>query len=237
MCNFFSFAVTKDGKILALLGEERKEVYEQGKHPDSHSVICDYYGVSEDECWKFDLDLTPEKWGQLVSGKAKLAQVVERAYDGGLPYEDFPFEYLVKVVKWLQEEAIPEIEKLGCIYFGGKLIQEKVFAKENWNTQFKSILWELPKEVTFQELIDQLDIEPTRRGWGHYIKYVDDERNHIRMTLRKPQLESEPYFRYIACQYWIHEWKEYNPETAKVEERREYRMSIVPVYIPVKIIK
>lgn len=118
MCKFFSFAVTKNGEILHFLGEERRNIVQEGGNPDSHSYICDYFRVNEDETWKFDLNFCPNSLRDFQNMSIKeLKEFVESVYDGGLPFSEFPLSFLVKVVEFLDSHR-NEILELGQELFG-----------------------------------------------------------------------------------------------------------------------
>ena len=48
MCNFFSFVMDKQDNIYYLDKEQRKECVGTYNNPDSHSFICEFYHLNED---------------------------------------------------------------------------------------------------------------------------------------------------------------------------------------------
>lgn len=57
MCRFFSFIQNKDGDF-AYLGKDERGLRKVKEHPDSHSVIADYFRWNVDEVNKFEVDIT-----------------------------------------------------------------------------------------------------------------------------------------------------------------------------------
>lgn len=112
MCYLFSFSVRKNGDILAIMDgmqgyyegkgysaavKARTEAHLAGKNPDSHSFISAYYGVNEDDTWKYEM----KKVDPIPS---TLDEVIESLqYDGGLPEGKLPLSALQSVKSWWQD--------------------------------------------------------------------------------------------------------------------------------------
>ena len=121
MCKYFSFGVSKDGRILAIIDKkEREELEKQGKNPDSHSFLAQYFKVFEDMMWKFDLDLDAEKLERFKSDMTigELREFIEKHYDGGLPLNELPLNYLVKITEFIAENKQKIIESAPCNVIG-----------------------------------------------------------------------------------------------------------------------
>jgi len=109
MCKFFSFMIDQNGKIYALLGEEREKALRQDENPDSHSYLAQYYGLDEDETWKFEvpfnkkalLDLAKCDQDKTVALVEELVNNLKNYYDGGLSLENMSLEYIDNLRNWL----------------------------------------------------------------------------------------------------------------------------------------
>jgi len=124
MCEFFSFAVRKDGTILALLGNDRMRYLEEGKNPDSHSLICEHFGVNEDDTWKFQIEMNAEDVKKLAEAPPTFQTLedLESYYDGGLDFQDFPVDYLPRVQFWLSQN-IDKIVEAGNLKYSTPLAE------------------------------------------------------------------------------------------------------------------
>ena len=164
MCEFFSFSVDKNGFVYALFGEERLKAQALGHNPDSHSYISDHFHIDEDKTWKFEIpldksdidrlceDLMPEKL------QIKDINTLAKWYDGGLPFEEFPVEYVKKVMRWICDH-LEDIKKAGLLKFShglaeqifecpGQTVIELAVARTKWQ-----LAWILAKYII-------------SKGWG-----------------------------------------------------------------------
>jgi len=122
MCDFFSFSVTKDGKVLALLGAERMRYMAQGQNPDSHSLISEHFKVNEDDTFKFEIGMNAEDVKKLAEAPLTFETVeeLEKYYDGGIDFKLFPLEGLSLIQNWLKENQ-EQIVEAGKLKFGATL--------------------------------------------------------------------------------------------------------------------
>jgi len=130
MCDFFSFSVTKDGKVLALLGAERMRYMAQGQNPDSHSLISEHFGINEDDTFKFEIGMNAEDVRKLVEAPLTFETVeeLEKYYDGGIDFKLFPLEGLSFIQNWLKENQ-EQIIEAGKLKFGATL-QKMILVNE-----------------------------------------------------------------------------------------------------------
>ncbi len=232
MCEYFSFLVDDQGQCYALLGQEREEVIKKGGNPDSHSEIASYYGLDEDKCWKFDLQLSFDEWKRLLQGEALTTiKVLKDCYDGGRALEEMTIPITQKVQQWLadNEKAIMEAGKLK---FEAERLQELVFGGSDpeWN---RSFIIALNRARTLQEVINELNLTETRKGWGNYLYYSgSDEEKPIRIIFRDPSGLGN--ITHLAVQRWVHKYARFNKETDQVEIFEERRVNIIPSSIPIK---
>ena len=228
MCEYFSFLVDDQGQCYALLGQEREKIIEKGGNPDSHSEIASYYGIDEDKCWKFDLQLSFDEWKRLLQGEALTTiKVLKDCYDGGRALEEMTIPITQKVQQWLadNEKAIMEAGKLK---FENERLKELVFGGDEWN---KSFIVALNRARTLEEIVNKLELKEAQRGWGNYI-YRDPEGNLIRVIMRDPSGLGN--VTHLAVQRWTHRYARINKETDQVEVFEERRVNIIPSSIPIK---
>jgi len=170
MCEFLSFSVHRSGQIFCLLGEERQKALLEGNNPDSHSFISDYFHISEDETWKFEIPLDKRDIDELCQGgvpdKLRLEDVdhLRKWYDGGLPIEDMPLEVAESTIKWLCEH-LEEIKEAGLLKFSSP-VGEQIL-----NSTGQEVI-----ELSIARLRDQLAHEIAKaivgRDWGWDVERV-----------------------------------------------------------------
>jgi|GEM_PF-4270140 len=230
MCEYFSFIVDSQGNVYAILGKDREEFLANNKNPDSHSEIAEFYGISEDECWKFDLNLTYDDWKELLQGKAIAAiRALKDCYDGGKPIEELTVPIMQKIQEWLTAHE-KEILEAGKAKFQKERLQELVFGSDpEWN---RSFIIALNRARTLQEVIEELNLTEARKGWGNYLYYQEGAEKPIRVVLRDPAGIGN--VTHLAIQRWVHKYARFNQETDQVEIFEERRVNIIPSSIPIK---
>lgn len=114
MCEFLSFSITKDGRILALLGQDRVKAIESDLNPDSHSVIAEWFGVNEDDCWKYEIPISSV---DEINADGIDALLEKMKYDGGQPEGDIPLSYIRNIKSFLQQN-IKLINAVAMQHFG-----------------------------------------------------------------------------------------------------------------------
>lgn len=230
MCEYFSFMVDSQGNVYAILGKDREEFLANNKNPDSHSEIAEFYGISEDECWKFDLNIKYEEWKNLLQGKAlSTLKTLKDCYDGGKPLEELTIPIMQKIQEWLvnNEEAIVEAGKLK---FAAERLKELVFGGDKWD---RSFIIALNRARTLEQVIEELNLTKTKKGWGNYLYYSgSDEEKPIRIIFRDPSGLGN--ITHLAVQRWVHKYARFNKETEQVEIFEERRANIIPSSIPIK---
>ena len=134
MCKFFSFSVDRSGNVYAILGEDRQKALVQGQNPDSHSFISDFYGLDEDQTWKFEIPLDKGDIDILCQGRMPEKLQIEdvdtlrRWYDGGIPINEMPLDVAEATIKWICEH-LEEIKEAGRLKFSSPLA-EQIFASD-----------------------------------------------------------------------------------------------------------
>jgi hypothetical protein len=76
---------------------------------DSHSSITSYYGINDDNVWKFEF--TPKDWN---NPDYKLD--VDIIYDSGLPKDDISTSMLNKIERFLQSQEFKQIREFQVVY-------------------------------------------------------------------------------------------------------------------------
>ncbi|HDD45113.1 MAG TPA: hypothetical protein ENG63_09695 [Candidatus Desulfofervidus auxilii] len=212
MCEFFSFAVKKDGAILALLGAERTRYLAEGKNPDSHSLICEHFGVNEDDTWKFEIEMTKNDIERLTQAPLTVQTIeeLEKHYDGGIDFKEFPTDFLPRIQFWLEQNKDKIIEA-GNLKYGADLV-ETIIGKIP--AQFEVILAypRLGSQI-FSELT--VDFVPVKNKTDWYKK--DD----IRLIIK---LERENTYSRLFVSRYIHEYARVIDGTAQKFE--EYRIVV-----------
>jgi len=90
--------VSKDGKVLTILDDYvRKNLRSNFSNPDSHSVIAKYYGVNEDECWKYSIELA---WMDEFPSKEWIINNLR--YDGGASEVEIPSSYIKHLHNYIE---------------------------------------------------------------------------------------------------------------------------------------
>jgi len=103
MCTFFSFSVSRNRKVYALTGIDRALAMESRENPDSHSYISEYFQVSEDDTWKFEIPMTIEELENAIKA-GTVKDLLKRMYwDGGLPEEDLKNTHYNAIDHFLSE--------------------------------------------------------------------------------------------------------------------------------------
>lgn len=98
VCEFWSVLVSKDGKVLTILDDYvRKNLRSNFSNPDSHSIIAKYYGVNEDECWKYSIELA---WMDEFPSKEWIINNLR--YDGGASEVEIPSSYIKHLHNYIE---------------------------------------------------------------------------------------------------------------------------------------
>ena len=224
MCQFLSFSIDKEGKIYAILGKDREKVIAEGKDPDSHSFIAEYFNIDEDECWHFDLNISYEEF---LEGLKTIQHIdrIKKCYDGGLPLEDMPTEYLLRISDWLQENKDLIIEA-GKIRFASDRLFDIIFEPDKLDTDewCGTKLVQLHHARNYEQLIDELKLNTNKRGWGTHYTFINDKA--IKVAFVNPG----GLINYIGVYHYIKPYHRINEE-GKFEILKEYRVSLIPAII------
>ncbi len=162
MCEFFSFLVHKDGRVLALLGEDREMVECAGNNPDSHAIIADAHNVNEDECWKYEIPISST---DEVTEDGLNALLGKMKYDGGLPEGDITLSYVNNIQRFLREN-VSLIKEAAVALLGLKvdfIIDAVLKGKE------KTFLVKAPRWVTLKDSVLAVAEEIKRKHGIHVI--------------------------------------------------------------------
>lgn len=212
MCEFFSFAVKKDGTILALLDSDRVRYLAEGKNPDSHSLICEHFGVNEDDCWKFQIEMDKSDVERLAEAPLTVETIerLQEYYDGGIDFKEFPTDYLPRIQFWLNQN-IDKIVQAGNLKFGADL-KETIIGKIP--AQFEVIL-AYPR--TGRQIIIELTEEFTQvRGKEDWWKKDD-----MRLIIK---LEKDYTYSRLFVSRYIHKYAKIVDDTPQLFE--EYRVVV-----------
>ena len=228
MCEFFSFAISKDGQILAIMGAEREKYIAKGLNPDSHSEIASHFGISEDECWKFELDFKNLDWEQFCKDPWTLISVdmIKNSYDGGLPLEELPIAYLQHAVNWICDHRNEIVRCKDALNFWERLRKRIFDDPNNWE---KAFLIKLPVAVDFENLVGKLGLVPAQKGWGDY---VIADGGIIRINMKQRGVQN---ICYLAIQRWIHRWARFEEGKDEPVVGEEKRIAIMPMSVPITV--
>lgn len=224
MCDFFSFCVTREGRVLTLLGDDRKKVSESSA--DLHSAIADVFNISEDETWKFQLTFNREILMRLKSGETlrDIFPHLREYYDGGLPLDEFnevcEHKVWLELVK-LKDQIIKTAEEL----FKQPLLEQIL-----GDLKPQQFVIELSKARTPQELLSEItsSLSVSRRG---FIFEHGDEYDYS--LLKCFHFEEFGNISKIFVHRFVHEFATIDDNGTPVK-RTEIRVYIYPIAYTLK---
>ena len=148
MCQFFSFSVDVYGNIWAILDKKvRKEMWESGKNPDSHSVIAEYYGCDEDKCAKYEISITYS-----IPEVEEMIDMV--TWDGGMDECLLPSTAVNRIERYLKENH----RKIAELFYAEKawdIISTDLANTGNGNNLYYSFLYPIPLKLIFDGYITE----------------------------------------------------------------------------------
>jgi len=224
MCEFLSFCVTKEGKVLTLLGEDREKVSEFAK--DSHSAIAECFGVNEDETWKFQLTFNRDILSRLKGGESlrDIFPNLRDNYDGGLDIAEFSEICEQKV--WL------ELAKLrgDIIKTASELFKQSLLEQILGNLEPAQFIIELSKARAPQELFEEItsSLSSSRRGF-----IFDHQSKYDYSLLSCFHFDEYGNIAKIFVHRFIHEFAVINDDGSPVK-RTEFRVYIYPIAYALK---
>lgn len=240
MCDVYSFSVTKVGTVLCILGVERERAIAAGENPDSHSLIAEKSGISEDECWKFDWHLEKDDIANFEARWAfRLAEnEFKSSYDGGSDIADFFAE--PEGVACLYPEARPvdrarkELNELKPLikqalekHFGQPLQEQVLGDLEPYTFVIDLSIAREPDKLE-AEIVG--DMGKTRRGYTFSL--YDDRYEYSRLSFhgfnRCNNITKLFVNRYVRV------WADVDKQTGEMQKHNEIVVQVHPVLLQVK---
>jgi len=227
MCKFFSFAVTREGKVLTLLGEDRKKVSEESA--DSHSAIAEVFGISEDETWKFELPFNRETVTRLKKGESlrDIFSELRDYYDGGLNIKEFDEEMERKVFRKLSRMKKKIIET------GEELFKLPLIEQIIGNLEPAQFVIELSKARAPQELFNEItgNLSPAGRRRTGFI--FDHKGKYDYSLLNCFDFEEFGNISKIFVHRFVHEFATINEQGEPIKQT-ELRVYVYPIAYTLK---